>query len=302
VNEPSKRNEPSFLLEMPHAMRMLVMKRGHLLRSQRTRTLMCVGKGGQKSWLEASLILGGACGDTKEWDEAHSLAKKCKRELHCDIYVEPAQAEGRFKYLTTPEGATDWSDPADFMSPGTDGGHFGFGAGLSMGAGGFDASDPFGGFGPGGHGRSQRGGVDMFSSFGMDSSLSKPNIPGMPHIPDPLKDLLPLQVREAMRMKSDKEKKKAKKPAPEFPALRKLPSFAELPESLRMMFEAEARQLEPVMTQAGGLLPQLPDASMTSQLLGPAADERFLAVLSVNPKISATLKKFLLEQFELITD
>jgi hypothetical protein len=305
-----KRTEPAFLLELPHAMRQLVMKRGYLLRSQRTRTLMCVGKGGQKSWLEAALISKAGDGQNAEenWDSAHALAGKCKRELHCDVYIEPATSNGRFKYLTTPEETSDWMNPAELMGHGEDGNLFNMG--VSMGGAGFGGSDLFGaisaglgGFGGmsefGGPEQSRRSGGDMFGSFGLPNM---PNIPGMPHIPDPMKDLLPPQVREAMGQKE--EKAKAKKLAPEFPALRKLPGFSNLPESQRMMFEAEARELEPVAVDAGGLMPELPMPnlampSMTGQLLeDPEADDRSLAALSVNPKISAVLKRFLLEQFE----
>jgi len=37
----SERIEPEFLIEMPHAVRQLIMKRGQMLRRGRTRTMFC---------------------------------------------------------------------------------------------------------------------------------------------------------------------------------------------------------------------------------------------------------------------
>src|SRR5580693_5813423 len=105
------RQEPVFLLEMPHALRHMIMRRGLMLRSSRARTLSCMNKGGPKAWLEAKLIVSPGESEEENWDKAHALAAKFKRELHADVYVEPASEFGRFKDLTSPHLPSEMEAP-----------------------------------------------------------------------------------------------------------------------------------------------------------------------------------------------
>lgn len=128
------------------------------------------------------------------------------------------------------------------------------------------------------------------------------NMPGMPHIPDPMKDLLPPKVRQAMGMGGPSgggASDKAKKLDLSFPALRELPGWSELPESKQQMFEVEAAQLH----NSGHFALDSEDAF---RVPGQSVDstiqkERALAALTVHPKISAALKRFMLECFEAAT-
>ena len=294
------KNEPVFLLEMPHTLRHLIMKRGHLLRSGRTRTLMCVGKSEAKSWLEAKLLPAAADDSKESWDSAHVLAERFKRELHNDIYVEPAGLHGRFRDMTAPPEDNAFGGLEDFMSPGETP-DMGFGMGVNMGRSmmpGHGSHDPFGmmGFSAG---RASNNGM-----FGFDSSgMGMPNIPGIPHIPDPMKDILPPQVRQAMGMDKGESSKKKKKAPLNFPAFAILPNWAELPESKRRMFEVEAAQLQNEEKSLSILEPSisLPEHAGRGEMdRTPADDQRTLAALSVNPRISAALKRFLLAAFEII--
>lgn len=303
-----ERKEPVFLLEMPHTIRHLIMKRGQMLRSGKTRTLMCVGKGDKHSWLEAKLIPSFGEHADENWNKAHELAERFKRELHTDVYVEPAGEKGRFKELTAP-AEDDFGMGADFLNQdvGTD---HDFGMGVNIGGSVMPGlGDPFGssmdmGFGrlPG---RSGGGGAGMFgmgpSGFGMGGS-GMPNIPGMPHIPDPMKDLLPASVRQAMGMETKDSAKKKKKATLSFPALRALPGWSELSENKQKMFEVEAAQLQPPVVDAMPFGPEVNMPEMAGALADTTVeDEKALATLSVNPKISAALKRFLLENFEAAT-
>jgi hypothetical protein len=92
---------------------------------------------------------------------------------------------------------------------------------------------------------------------------------------------------------------KAKKLDLSFPALRELPGWSELPESKQQMFEVEAAQLH----NSGHFALDSEDAF---RVPGQSVDstiqkERALAALTVHPKISAALKRFMLECFEAAT-
>jgi hypothetical protein len=91
--------EPVFNIELDHQLRHLIMKRGHLIRGQRTRTVFVTTKTAAKSWLEAKLITGPGEAQSSNWDQAHELAVKIERELHTQVYVEPAAKSGRYNSL-----------------------------------------------------------------------------------------------------------------------------------------------------------------------------------------------------------
>ena len=294
------RKEPVFLLEMPHALRLLIMKRGYMLRSERTRTLMCVGKSDAKSWLEAKLISSSEHISANCWDEAHKLAARFKRELHKDVYVEPQELSGRFKDLTAVSEPEEYDIPADFLPKSVDG-SMGFGPEVGMGNAMFPSSGSQFGVGAGFGARRDFGG-DMFGFGAGSMQPGMPNIPGMPHIPDPMKDLLPESVRQAMGMGRDEKKPKAKKALLKFPALAILPGWSELPEEKRAMFEVEAAQLR---RNKGGLLePEVDNRGLVDSSKLPRTaegDEKALAALSADRNISETLKRYLLENFEAVT-
>jgi hypothetical protein len=283
------RQEPVFLLEMSHQLRHLIMKRGLLLRSSRARTLSCMSKGGSKAWLEAKLIPGSGESTAENWDKAHWLADKFKRELHSDVYVEPACESGRFKEMTSPPSTPGFDSHDDYLPNGPDV-RFGLGAGMhpSLGAG---AHGAFGGdFGPGhnsGHA----------APFGL--GMGNLGMPGMPHIPDPMKDFLPPQVRQLMGVGLSSESDQKQQVDLTFPALRELPGWTHLPTSKQKMFEVEAAQLH-----HSGHFPRViegePSVSSLHEDLA-IASERALAAITMHPKISTTLKRFMLESFEAAT-
>jgi hypothetical protein len=287
------RKEPVFLLEMPELLSHLIMKRGQMLRGRRTRTLCYLGKGGSKSWLEAKLIPSPGESTEESWDKAHDLAARFKCELHSDVYVEPAGEHGRFKELISPTIGAEPADSDDFLY-----GYPGGGSGLGASMGSFLVPGMPSAFGDtiNGHnsGRS--------NPFGM--GMGNANLPGMPHIQDPIKELLPPQVRQAMGMggTSGGATDKGKRLELEFPALRELPGWSALPEGKQKMFEVEAAQLS-----SGGLLSPdnkqgLGDSDIRGlPVVATFGDDRALAALTTHPKISAALKCFLLGRFEAAT-
>jgi hypothetical protein len=279
--------EPVFLFEMPHSLSHLIMKRGHMLRGRRTRTLCCLGKGAEKSWLEAKLIVSPGDSIEETWDRAHDLAARFRRELHSDVYVEPAGEHGRFKDMTTPMLPPDLVNPEDYLH-----GSSGIGSGIGAFMGQSVAPGLASAFGRviGGHN------PGLGNPFAM--GLGGNTFPGMPHIPDPMKDILPPQVRQAMGMGSSPggATDKAKKLDLSFPALRELPGWSDLPEAKQKMYEVEAAQLNNTgQLSLGGQqnigIPSLPvDANFNS--------ERALTSLTNHPKISGALKHLLLGRFE----
>jgi hypothetical protein len=277
--------EPVFLLETSHQLRSLMMKRGLTLRTIRARTLGVLSKGGPKSWVEMKLVAeaGESVGET--WDKAHQLAGKIKRELHSDVYVESASQHGRFKEMTSPALPSELESPEDFLSSGPNL-EFGLwagprGAGMDMGPGMGGAS-----LAPGMQGA-------FGNAFGMGHSSGRGNPFGMgnmnnlhgmlPNIPDPLKDLLPEQVRQVMGATAGAGKKE-KRVDLSFPALRNLPGWADLSENKQKMFEVEAAQLaknglaiEAVAGDSG--LPQMETSA--------------LELVRLQPNVSKMLRHFL---------
>ncbi|MBU6454739.1 MAG: hypothetical protein KGS72_23430 [Cyanobacteria bacterium REEB67] len=81
--------EPAFNIELSHAIRYLVMKRGYLSRGKRTRSLICTRKTETKSWLEVRLIDGTYPELSTDWDLAHDLAEHLQREFKAPVFVEP---------------------------------------------------------------------------------------------------------------------------------------------------------------------------------------------------------------------
>ena len=268
--------QPSFLIEMSHALRHIIMKRSYFLRSTRARRLFCREKIAGKSWLEVALIEKLKT-DVLPWDQAHNLAERFKAELKADVFIEPAHEAGRHHQLTVPK---------DTASPFADSDHNNRGSAFDF--------DPMAALGlSGGSVRRSGPGGGQFGASGMGMGLSGmsgipgvPNIPGMPNIgganspfnisgmQNPT-DFLPAHVREALSFGDDKKNSEIT-----LPALRELPAFAELPEPTRLMYEVEAVQvLRGLMAQVG--------ASEHS--------EQSLVALTKLENVSKRLKRFLVE-------
>lgn len=98
--KPKLKQEEAFLIELPHAVAQIALKRRYLLRSYRTNSVQQVAKTARTSWLrvvkEASL--GGKTG----WSFAYLLAEKIKHEFRQEAYVEPAHVDGRLKDILSP--------------------------------------------------------------------------------------------------------------------------------------------------------------------------------------------------------
>ena len=206
---------PSFLIEMSHALRHIIMKRSYFLRSTRARTLFCLEQIAGKSWLEVSLVEKPK-NDVLPWDQAHNLAERVKAELKADVFVEPAHLDSRDHKLTaidteSPFAITERNDPS---------GHaFNFDPKAGVFCGSVRMSGP--GFGSqfGMTGMGTTGMPVMASVSGMNSN-----------------DFLPAHVKEALSL-GEKGSEMV------LPALRALPAFIELPEATRNMYEVEALQV-----------------------------------------------------------
>jgi len=254
-------SNPSFLIEMSHQHRHIVMRRAYFLRSTRARTMFCREKIAGKSWLEVALAEKAKV-DSLPWDQAHSLADRLRAELKTDMFVEPASESGRHHQLTAPVEAADPFDAAKQFAGGNQNSQFGI--------------DPMAGlFGGGGSGRGSSAGA-----FGvMPNMPGMPNIPGMPNLGGTFNfgggqsptDFLPAHVKEALSFGESKSKEII------LPSLRQLPAFNELPEALRNMFEVEAVQALRELTSQFGVSEHSGDLISLSQL----------------PNVSKRLKQFL---------
>lgn len=207
-------DKPSFLIEMSHQLRHIIMKRSYFLRSTRTSKLLCREKIAGKSWLEVAVV----------------------EKLKTDVFVEPAQEPGRYHQLTA---VNDRVNAFAGAEPGNGGG--------------FDYDPLAGLFGGsvrrGGPAEGQFGmpGISGLGTASMPGMPNMPNIPGMPNIgganspfniggmQNPA-DFLPAHVREALSL-GEKSSEII------LPALRGLPAFCKLPEATGLMYEVEAVQV-----------------------------------------------------------
>lgn len=217
---------PSFLIEMSHPLRQIIMKRSYFLRSTRACTLFCREQIAGKSWLEISLA-GKPKTDVLPWDQAHNLAERFKAELKADVFVEPAQREGRHQKLTASDTASSFANDAHTHEPhgrafALDHNSEVFGGSVRVSGPGFGSQFGMSGLGLTGFGVGDQHGISDFS--GMASN-----------------DFLPASVKEALSF-GEKPGEMA------LAALRELPAFGKVPEATRNMYEVEARQLLQGMT------------------------------------------------------
>ena len=270
--------QPVFMIEMSHQLRHIIMKRSYFLRSTKARTLFCREKIAGKSWLEVALTEKPKT-DVLPWDQAHNLAERFKAELKADVFVEPAHEAGRHHQLTAPKNSPNLfndddvsghrgSSPLDFDPMSAAMGADIFGSSVRR-------SGPVGG---------------QFGMPGMGFS-GMPNIPGLPNIGGSHSqfnfggtqkhsptDFLPAHVREALSVGGDKKTSEIT-----LPALRELPSFCELPEGTRLMYEVEAVQV------LQGLMAQVVPFD-----LGEHSEQSLVALTKLD-SVSKRLKCFLVE-------
>ena len=232
---------PSFLIEMSHALRHIIMKRSYFLRSTKARTLFCREQIASKSWLEVTLAEKPK-NDVLPWDQAHNLAARIKAELKADVFVEPAHPGIRYHTFT----AIDTGSPFAGSEQNDQSAHaISFDPRASVFGGAVRMSGP---------------------SFGSQFGMTGMGITGMPMagvsgLNSP--DFLPAHAKEALSL-GEKGSEMV------LPSLRVLPAFIELSEATKNMYEVEALQvLRGDMAHVGvpehehdlGALLQLPNVS-----------------------------------------
>jgi hypothetical protein len=257
------RQEPVFLMEMPHSLRHMIMRRGLMLRSGRTRTLFVLGTGGQKSWLQATLIPSPAESTEESWDKAHELAGRFRCELLQDVFVEPASKAGRYQSLMQQPELEGAGVNPHIASP---------------------ARMPYEPNRLAGVGPSPQPG--MGSEFAIGPTRNPVgfgggmSIPGLDlRLPSPVsyqKNGLPPDVEAFLSNVPS-----AKNAQLTCPLLYDLPGWSKLPESRQQMFETEAAQL---IKQGLTLTPHMPHMQRST-----------LELIRVQPKVSKMLKQFLNE-------
>lgn len=92
-----KATGPTMLIELPHVTRVIILKRGRLLRDCGSRSLSFLQTRGDKSWLVGSL----AEPFLNAWDASHDLARRLKQEFGAHVYVEPDGKPGRYHELAS---------------------------------------------------------------------------------------------------------------------------------------------------------------------------------------------------------
>ncbi len=248
-----KKQQPAYLLELPHAIRLIVMKRGHLLRSVKTRGLVALLKDGQNSWLQARIKLAADENQKETWDFAHELSRLIKLELNQEIYVEPASKAGQYHKLTH-------ADDSSASHPGPDSQQSGRPAPFESFASGPNFSTAVSGLGATLNGP----GLSPFAlSQSNRSAIQSPHLAIMPKLPTE-------QLHDTA--KSDKI-------GVDCPALHDLPGWSDLTPIKQRMFETEAAQLI-----KNGLAVS-PDMS--------GSEHSTLLLLRFQPTTSRALKAFL---------
>jgi len=225
-----KRQEPVFNIELDHHLRQIVMKRGHLIRGQRTRTVFATISRGPKSWLEARLIPNPGDEAISNWTKAHELASKINAELRTDVYVEPASKHGRFNSIGT-------SDQSDTAPPMPEPSSFSTGASMGMGFGHGAVRTPF--------------------DFGA-SDMGLTGVRGY-NVPDPMAQINAMLSPQTQQANS--------KGLLKCHALYDLPGWFDLPANKQKMFESEAAQLVHEGLSLGAEIPQLVAALSAIEML-----------------------------------
>lgn len=250
--------EPVFILETTPTLRTLILNRGHLLRSCRTRRVSAISGPGPNSWLQAAVVPNP--GESKEdtWDKAHQLAALFERELRHDVYVEPGSKAGRYQSTVNPESSPDAeaeprATPNSFAhSP------FDPGPNISTGLSGLN--------GFGGTGISQ---IGFGPAHGMAGG----------RMPDPMANQFSAAPGKIEDLIGDQAKPKQLEVT--CPALYELPGWSELKKTKQQMFETEAAQL----IKKGLSIEDLESI--------PPSERSTLELVRLQPDASKSLKRFL---------
>lgn len=252
-----KSKDPVYLLEVPHPLRHIIMKRGHLLRSVRTRGIGTLNRSGENSWIQSRMKASGGEEAAESWDFAHELSRLFQTELSQEVYVEPGSKVGRYQALV--RGSEDQNESAAEAagrgSPHTPAFNFGSGANFASGI----------------------SGLGMTGGVSSPFSLSSGHAGALPGVPDPVSAIKPKMPGEAQAGNAKSEI------GVECPSLRSLAGWETISPVKQRMFETESAQL---IKKGLALEPGV--AALTGET-------GTLHMLSMQPNASRQLKRFLAE-------
>jgi len=103
---------PTLLVEISHLTRVIVLKRGRLLRDEGSLSLSLLQTRGSKSWIVSRL----APPQSNVWEAAHELCGRLKREFGEEVYVEPDGKPGRYHDLMLGGGPAEATASNTFES------------------------------------------------------------------------------------------------------------------------------------------------------------------------------------------
>lgn len=93
------REVPSFLIELPHSISHIILKRRYLLRNQKSEGVNPLRKDGSSSWLKTAIAPVSLSEPGETWNNAHTLSEKFQLEIGQHVYVEPASKVGIYASL-----------------------------------------------------------------------------------------------------------------------------------------------------------------------------------------------------------
>lgn len=274
MTTPDTKSKPVvMLIETSPQAKMLMLKRRRLFvmgSNIPVRPLRCPDK--SQAWVNVSIARPGSA---NPWDMAHDLANRVKAELGQSVFIEPDTGEqSRFAALHIPKRKKNSSSKAAMKAL------------LGQKSKGASASNAAASL------LGMSGGASNQGMFGANPMAGMAGMPGMgnmmPSIPDPLSDVLPQGVMEALSMQEEMRTPQGDDDIDDskmvLETLESLPGWAELEQAKRHMFEAEARQLHSyIKTQP--ITPEDRTADITTALIR-------------SPSISKPLKGFLVKASE----
>jgi len=89
----------SFLIELPHSISSIILRRRYLLRSQKSQVVNALKKSGSSAWIRAGIAASSLPEPHDTWNNAHMLADKFQVELGQQAYVEPSSKAGIYVSL-----------------------------------------------------------------------------------------------------------------------------------------------------------------------------------------------------------
>ena len=90
---------PSFLIELPHSISSIILRRRYLLRSQKSRVVNALKRSGSSAWIKVGIASSSLLEPNDTWNNAHMLADKFQVELGQQAYVEPSSKAGIYVSL-----------------------------------------------------------------------------------------------------------------------------------------------------------------------------------------------------------